>query len=119
MRSYEEATIVSLHEQKETFKSAYRDQWMDPYIQWLHRRIVEKVSEATDFIEALPQHSPSLWDDETTEDIHSKRRLIAGYHQEAELCQYDERIYGQVEQDKMFILKGAWYVRYLLSLRSQ
>lgn len=118
MRIQEDATITTLADQKETFKSAYREEWRDPYIAWIHRRISEKVSDALDFIDSLPHSSPSSWDEYTLEDIHSRRRIIAGYRQEAELCCFCEEIYGQVEQDVMYILKGAWYAVFLLILSS-
>lgn len=110
MRIEEDATITTLTEQKETFKSAYREEWQDAYIRWIHRRIAEKVSDTLDFIDSLAHHSPSSWDEDTLENIHSRRRIIAGYLQEAELCCFSVEIYGQVERDKMYILKGAWYV---------
>lgn len=115
MSFQENTTISTLSEQKETFKSAYREEWQEAYISWIHRRIAEKVSDTLDFINALPHRSPASWDEDILEDIHSRRRIIAGYLQEAELCCFDEGIYAQVEQDKMFILKGAWcVVRFLL-----
>lgn len=110
MRIQEDAAIITLADQKETFKSACREEWRDAYIAWIHRRISEKVSDAFDFIDSLPDRSPSSWDEDTVEEIHSRRRIIAGYRQEAELCCFSEEIYGQVEQDVMYILKGAWYV---------
>lgn len=106
----EELAIISLQEQKETFKSAYREDWQDPYVAWLQRRISEKVSDALDFINCLATSSTILEDQDTLEDIHGRRRIIAGYFQEAELCRYDEGIYDQVAEDKVYILKGAWCV---------
>lgn len=114
MSFQENATIAALSEQKATFKSAYREEWQDAYISWIHRRIAEKVSDTLDFINTLPHRSPASWDEDISEDIHSRRRIIAGYFQEVELCCFDEDIYAQVEQDKMFILKGAWCVVHFL-----
>lgn len=112
----ENTSITVLADQKETFKSAYREEWLDAYVSWIHRRIVEKVSDALDFIGSLPHHSPSSWDEETSDEVHSRRRVIAGYFQEAELCCFSEEIYRQVEEDRMYILKGAWYVIFFFFL---
>lgn len=106
----EETTLRALYEQKEAFKSGYRTEWVDPYVCWLYRRIDEKVHETVDFINSLPQQTSSTWDEDTLDYIHSRRRIIAGYHQEAELCRLEERIYEQVEEDKVYVLKGAWCV---------
>lgn len=106
----EEALITSLAEQKTVFKSACREDWLEPYIDWLHRRIEEKAQDVLNTISLLPSRSPKSWDEDTLEYIHAQRRIISGYHQESELCRLEDGVYEQVTTENMYILKGAWCV---------
>lgn len=106
----ERALIASLNEQEATFKSVCREYWLVAYVDWVQRRIGERVQETLDTISSFQDRSLKRWDQDTVENIHEQRRIIAGYHQELELCSLEDRIYEQITRDNMYILEGAWCV---------
>lgn len=115
MRKDELTLLSSLHDQKEAFRSAYLQQWQAPYVEWLQRRQSEHITSALDFIASLPEASPKSWHPESWYGVHGRRRIVAIYHQEMELCLLEPEVYRQVQMDGLYIGGGAWCVRPVLS----
>lgn len=105
--AYDEKKVLrDLEDHKTTTQSVYLHEWRPPYTRFLEGRILQVVEEAQSLIITLPKKRRE-WPEEDQITLHGYRRLVAGYAQELELCVLGIGVYAQVEEDGMFILKGA------------
>jgi len=105
MAATEDELWGTLIEYRAELQEVQSSGWIQSYQWYLVSKVNEQLVDVK-FLKELPETMP--------DELHYHHHIIAGYHQEMELCAQVPEVYRWVAEDRGYIWNGAWYVAELL-----
>ena len=105
MAAAEDELWGTLIEYRAELQEVQSSGWIQSYQRYLVSKVNKQLVDVK-FLKELPETMP--------DELHYHCRIIAGYHQEMELCAQVPEVYRWVAEDHGYIWNGTWYVAELL-----